>query len=172
MTALKKIGLAAATAATAVGMIAGTAPASAAPTATAGHNVYIFPDPGNPSAYRVTVKGVFPMDEYSAHGYINNILTGERPGGIEYNLHADDDGNDPRLIGLFIPGAAPRDGGHLKAESDGIHYLQEMVVPKNLLNEDDGVFDDNDEIFAYVRFVDADSGVRRAHTNVITGLFG
>ena len=172
MTAVKMVGLAAATAAMAIGLAAGTAPASAAPTATAGHTLNIQPYPGNPSAYLVTVKGVFPMDEYSAHGYINNISTGERPGGIEFNIHADDEGGDPRLSGLFIPGTGPRDNGDLRAQSDGIHYFQTISVPKNLLNEDSGVFDDNDEIFAYVRFVDGDSGVRRAYTNAITALFG
>ena len=60
MTALKKIGLATATAATAVGMIAGVAPASAAPTSTPGHNLYVFPHPADPSRYIVTVKGSAP----------------------------------------------------------------------------------------------------------------
>jgi hypothetical protein len=44
-------------------------------------------------------------------------------------------------------------------------------VPKNTLNEDDGVFDDLDEVYAYVRFVDGDGGVRRAYTNPVSGNF-
>jgi hypothetical protein len=176
MTTLKKVASrigGVALVAAAVGLTAGLAPASAAPTPTPGHNLYIYPDPASSGNYRVTVKGVFPMGEYEAHGYINNILTGERPGGIEYNIHADDPDADPRIRGEFFPGAGKGPGpGHLVAEADGIHYLREFVVPFDALNEDDGLFDDTDEIFVYVRFIDAASDVRRAYTNALSGTYG
>lgn len=173
MNAINKIGLAAALAAATIGL--GTAvPASAAPTQTPGANLYIFNDPASHGNYRVTVKGLFPMSEYDAHGYINNINTGKRPGGIEYNIHADDpDNNDARIKGEFFPGAGKGPGpGYLVAEADGIHYHREFVLPWNALNEDDGLFDDTDEIYVYVRFIDADSGVRRAYTNALSGVYG
>jgi hypothetical protein len=186
MTALKNIpsliGRAAVLAATTVGLTIGLteglAPASAAPNQTPGVNLYVFPDPANSTNYRVTVKGMFPMSEYDAHGYINNLGTGERPdgvkivGGIEYNLLGDDpDNNDRGLSQHWFPLAGSGPEGYLKAESDGIHYLREISLPKSALNEDDGVFDDTDEVYAYVRFVDGDGGVRRAYTNPVSGTF-
>jgi hypothetical protein len=168
------IGGAAVLAAAAIGLGPGVAPASAAPAQSPGTNLYVYKDPASSGNYRVTVKGVIPMNEYDAHGFINNINTGERPGGIEYNLIGDDDSNDHGLDGgHWFPGAGRGPGpGYLVAESDGIHFLREIVVPFNTLNEDDGVFDDGDEVYAYVRFVDADGGVRRLYTNKVSGMFG
>src|SRR5215208_2812192 len=155
MTALKNIPsligrgavLAATTVGLTIGLTEGLAPASAAPNQTPGVNLYVFPDPANSANYRVTVKGMFPMNEYDAHGYINNLGTGERPGGIEYNILGDDPDNNDRGLtgGHWFPLAGSDPEGFLKAESDGIHFLREISVPKNTLNEDDGVFDDLDE---------------------------
>ena len=68
-------------------------------------------------------------------------------------------------------GAATRSTGYLTAESDGIHFFQLISVPKSLLNEDDGVFDDTDEVYVVADFVDGDGGKRTAYTNPVSGVF-
>lgn len=125
------------------------------------------------------MSGVFAMSEYAAHGYMNNLDTGTRvanglgPGGIEYNIHADDPSSDPRLRSVFYPGKSlgTDPGGWLYAASDGIHNSREILMPRDLHNEDRGWIDDVDEIYAYVRFIDGDSGVRRAYSNAFWGRF-
>jgi hypothetical protein len=112
------------------------------------------------------------MSEYDAHGFINNINTGERPGGIEYNIHAEDPDGDPLIKGEFFPGAGKGPGaGYLVAEADGIHYHREFVVPWSALNEDDRVFDDTDEIYTRSTFVDGDGGNRHQYSNVVVNQF-
>ena len=69
------------------------------------------------------LTGVFPMIEYDAVGFINNINTGEPPGGR----------------------------------------------PKSALNEDDGRFNETDDILAVACFVDADGGRRPQVSNIVTG---
>jgi hypothetical protein len=154
--------------AAAVGLTAGLTPASAAPAPSPGVNLWVFEDPANRANYRVTFRGVFPMDEYSAHGYINHLNDGERPGYVVYELIGDD-GHETWITPAHrIDGNGPRDGGYLRAESDGIHFMQEISIPKDHLNEDrDGV----DEVYGEVAFVDADGGARFAVTNVATGSF-
>ena len=63
------------------------------------------------------------MIEYDAVGFINNINTGEPPGGR----------------------------------------------PKSALNEDDGRFNETDDILAVAGFVDADGGRRPQVSNIVTG---
>ena len=114
-----KIGLAAATAATVIGPAAGVAPPSAAPAQTPVANLFVFVDPASSGNYRVTVKGVIAMDEYSAHGYINNLTTGKIPGGIEYVLLGDDpDVNDHTGSPLVPRRRHPPSG---TASDQGIH---------------------------------------------------
>jgi len=175
MNALKcipSLAAAAALAATAIGLTAGLAPASAAPPQS-GANLTIITDPANGANYRVTVNGKFSMDEYDAHGFINNLGTGARPGGVDYGITADDPDSNDEMIGLAhqyrVPG--PRPGGYLIAQSDGIYFFQEISVPKGDLNEDDGVFDDTDEIYVQVNFVDGDGGIRTAYSNAVSGTF-
>lgn len=159
-------------AAVAIGLTAGAAPATAAPTQN-GANLQIYPDPANSANVRITVDGVFRMSEYDAHGFINNINTGAKPGGIVYYYNADDPGqNDVSVTGSrFFPGAGVHDGGYLRAESDGIHYRQEISVPKGELNEDPNYFDDNDEIYVQASFIDGDGVARLQTSNVITSIF-
>jgi hypothetical protein len=165
MNAITKFGTAAMVA-TAAGLTLGLAPATAAPTQS-GANLWVFPDPANSANYRVTVKGMYPMSEYDAHGYINNISNDSTPGYILYII-AGDDGRTQIIENVRYDGAGPRDGGYLRAEADGIHFLQEISVPRDYLNEDS---DGADEVFVAARFVDVDQGVRTAYTNVVTGEF-
>jgi hypothetical protein len=170
MTALKNIpSLVGATvvAAAAVGLTAGLAPASAAP-AQSGANLYIYPDPANSANYRVTIKGMYPMSEYDAHGYIININNGQTEGHMVYDIYGDDGRPDYITPARKYPGAGADTEGYLRAESDGIHFLREISLPKGELNEDtDGV----DEIYTRALFVDSDWGTRSAYTNVVTGTF-
>jgi hypothetical protein len=160
--------------AAAVGLTAGLAPATATPTQTPGANLYIHPDPEAPGFWELGIEGVFAMSEHDAHGFINNINTGERPGGIEYNVTGDDDSNDTGLFGAWYPGAGWDSGGGLYAAPDGIRFTRSISIVKSTLDEDHpGVFDnDLDEIYVHVRFVDADGGVRRVYTNKVEGNFG
>jgi hypothetical protein len=179
MNAPKRIPLvaAAAVAVTAIGLTAGLGTASAAPTQTPGTTLVIIPDHLNgPDYVRVNVKGVFPMNEYDAHGFINNLDTGTLPegGGINYILLADDPDSNDSAIGAYFYRAGTQSTGYLTAESDGIHFFQIISVPKGLLNEDDGVIDamdDTDEVYVDARFVDGDGGQRSAYSNVVNGTF-
>ncbi|WP_006242023.1 hypothetical protein [Mycolicibacterium tusciae] len=174
MNTTKTIPLIAAAAALAtIGPTAGLAPASAAPTQTPGTTLVVYQDPDNAGYSRLAVKGMFPMNEYDAHGFINNLETGAYPGGIDYGLHGDDPDSNDRLLGNMYAyrGAAPRSTGYLTAESDGIHFFQIISVPKSLLNEDDGVFDDTDEVYVVAEFVDGDGGKRSAYSNPVSGTF-
>lgn len=165
---------AAALAATTVGLTAGLAPASAAPTQTPGTTLVVSPDPQNGEKYRrVNVKGMFPMNEHDAHGFINNLETGAHPGGVDYGVFADDPDSSDRLIGPTYQyrGAGTRSTGYLTAESDGIHFFQIISVPTRLLNEDVGRFDNVDEVYVQVDFVDGDGGIRTAYTNPVRGAF-
>jgi hypothetical protein len=155
-------------AAAAVGLTAGLTPASAAP-AQSGGELYISPDPTNSANYRVFIKGVYPMSEYDAHGYINNIDNGETQGYMVYDLFGDDGSrSDLVMPARQYKGAGEDDFGHLRAESDGIHFYRVISLPKGQLNEDT---DGRDELYARAIFVDSDWGTRTAHTNVVTGNF-
>jgi len=180
MTAVKNapslIGGAAVLAAATIGLTTGLAPASAAPTQTPGVNLNVLQDPANAAQYRAQVRGVFPMNEYDAHGFINNLDTGNGAyGGIGYNIFGDDpDSNDP-LLGdhFYYNGPRNEGGGYLIAQPDGISYYQDISVPKYLLDED---FDfdggtETDEIYVEVKFVDGDGGVRKAYTNAVSRVF-
>jgi hypothetical protein len=165
----------AALAAVTVGLTAGLAPASAAPAQTPGASLVVTSDPANSANYRVVVKGVYPMNEYDAHGFINNIGTGERVGGMDYAIKGDDPDSNDLILGdrHFNPGAGHGQSGYLVAESDGIHYFEIISVPKGLLNEDfkfDGT-DATDEVYVQADFIDGDGGVRTQYTNPVSGSF-
>jgi hypothetical protein len=166
--------LAAAAALAAVGLTTGLAPVSAAPTQTSGTTLSVTPDPANSANYyRLAVKGMFPMNEYDAHGFINNLNTGTLPGGggINYVILGDDPDSNDHVIGAHFYRAGTRSTGYLTAESDGIHFFQIISVPKSLLNEDDGAFDYTDEVYVVADFVDGDGGKRKAFSNPVSGTF-
>jgi hypothetical protein len=166
------IAAAAALAATTIALTAGLAPASAAPTQTPGTTLEVVPDPVNAGHHRVAVRGVFPMNEYDAHGFINNLGTGTSPGGMDYRLFGDDPGSNDAQIGNTFAYRAPFPStGYLHAEADGIHFGQLISVPDSLLNEDVGAFDNIDEVYVEADFVDGDGGKRTAITNPDTGVY-
>jgi hypothetical protein len=163
-------------AAATVGLTAGLAPASAAPTQTPGVHLNIIQSPHNDGAYIVQVRGVFPMNEYDAHGFINNLDTGTGAhGGIGYKIFGDDSGSNDQLRGEQFIGNGPRNGagGYLLAKPEGISYYQDITVNKDQLDED---FDfqggtETDEIYVEVKFIDGDGGVRKAYTNEVSRVF-
>ena len=61
------------------GLATGTA--MAAPAQTDGATLYICQDIGNPSSYRITVKGAYPMQQPDAAGYLIHMNDGNHPGG-------------------------------------------------------------------------------------------
>lgn len=155
------------------GLSTGSPIATAAPEQTPGTRAVLYQDPANAAYMRVGVEGLFPMSEYDAHGFINNIGTGAKSGGVEYAVRADDEGSDDAtIVGLWKPGAGSEDDGALYALSDGVHFSREITVPKTLLDEDSQVLDQGvDEIYVTVRFVDGDGVVRTAHSNVLSANF-
>jgi hypothetical protein len=135
---------------------AGVAPASAAPPPS-GATLTIEQDPTLAGRVLVAVQGTFPMGEYEAHGFINNINSGKYPGGTIIHIFGDDDGRDNYLIPHHLyPGAGYKPNGHLFAAAEGIRYRRVIPVLKSALNEDDG----SDEIYAEAKFLDANSEVR------------
>jgi hypothetical protein len=144
--------------AAAVGLTAGLAPASGAP-APNGSILTIEQDPTNPERYLLAMQGTFPMGEYEAHGFINNINSGKYPGGLVFHLYGDDEGDERGnylIPHRFYPGAGHEPKGYLYAAAEGIRYRRTITVPKYALDEDDGV----DEIYAEAKFLDANSEVR------------
>ncbi|MEN4479553.1 hypothetical protein [Mycolicibacterium cosmeticum] len=165
--------------ATAVGLTAGVA--TAAPAHTDGAMLYVCQDLGNPSSYRITVKGVYPMQQPDAAGYLIHMNDGNHPGGpgpggLRVQLKADDTGDhSDQDIGYgFYPTTQTTSEGYLQAGPGGLEYRREMVVPRPNFNEDHkqpGSDDDVDEVYAVATFRDRDGGERRAVTQVITRNF-
>jgi hypothetical protein len=149
--------------------------ATAAPSQTDGAMLYMCQDVGNPSSYRITVKGTYPMDSADAAGYLIHMNDGSQPGGLIVELKADDEGNNDHNIGYgFYPTTATTSEGYLQAIPGGLDYRREMVVPRPNFNEDykqPGSDDDTDEVYAVVTFKDGDGGTRPAVTQSITRNF-
>lgn len=167
----------AAVVAAALGLTVGLAPASAAPAQSPGVNLSWAYHPGDKSFVALTVQGVYPMSEGAAHELINNIKSSGR-GGIEYNIFADDQGeNDTVVSGAWFPGAGVENpsGAHLFAGKDGVHFGRVLTVRADLLNEDKdpnwGIGDTHDEIYVQTRFVPGDGSSRGATTNLVSGQF-
>jgi hypothetical protein len=158
----------AAMAAAVAGLTAGLAPATAAPPHPAGK---LFVYPVHTETHRVTIEGVFPMSQADAVGFINNINTGARPGGMSYAIYGDDPTGISRRGVYEFPGAGVEEMGHLIATPEGLHYLRILEVPRGVLNEDDNPFDNEDEIYVRAIFTDADGGGRPQSTNVVTANF-
>jgi hypothetical protein len=153
-----------------MGLTATAAPASAAPNAS-GARLSIYTDPATPKVSRVTIDGLFPMAEADAVGYLNNIYTGAKPGGMEYQIIRDDNGDESGGRTYWVAGNGSFDGRHLIATREGIHHLLILNETNDFLNEDDGAFDDDDEIYVRATFVDADGGRKSQISNVVTGRF-
>lgn len=157
----------------AVALTGGLAPAAAAPKPS-GTTLFLCPDFGKASTYRVTIRGVFPMTQADAEGYLIHIDDNpSRPGGMVYYLQ-DDDGNghegDTSIAYLDVPHAHSDGGGFLRAGPGGLEYQREILVDAYDLNADgskwydpsDQVLGDDpqDEIYAAAKFRDADGGIR------------
>jgi len=158
---------------TAVGMTAGIGIAAAAPKPS-GATFFLCPDFGKPGYYRATIRGVFPMSQADAAGYLIHIDDNpSKPGGMVYYVQ-DDDGNghegDTSIAYLDVPHAHSDGAGFLRAGPSGLEYQRELSVSAYELNADkskwydpsDQVLGDDpqDEIYAAAKFVDADGGVR------------
>ena len=161
----------AAAAAAAAGLTVGPAPVSAAP-GQSGATLFIVQDSVSPGNYRLAILGRFPMPQADAVGFLNNISNGDCQGGMNYYVFGDDEGyNDRYIVMKSFPGVQVDDQGYLKATSQGLEYRREILLRKHFLNEDSGVLDDNDEIYAQAHFKDSDCKVRVQTTQVITNLF-
>lgn len=155
----------------AIGLTAGTTPASGAPGQN-GATLFVTQDPVNAGNYLLAILGRFPMPEADAVGFINNISNGDCLGGMNYYIYGDDGGAPGRYIHFKpVPGAHVDEQGYLKATSQGLEYRTQIALRKNFLNEDSGVFDDNDEIYAQAHFKDSDCKIRIQTSQVITRLF-
>lgn len=92
---------------TAVGLTVGVAPATASP-AQNGATLRVFEDPANHNNFSVQIKGVFPMQEPDAVGFLvhvndGNYPGGPGPGGMIYYLEGDDGNGFPGDEGLAFP---------------------------------------------------------------------
>jgi hypothetical protein len=152
------------------GLAVAAVPAAAAPAAS-GARLSIYSDPATPKTSRVTIDGTFPMSEADAVGFLNNIYTGAQPGGMEYQIIRDDNGDEAGGKTYWIAGNGSFDGYHLMATREGIHHLFIINESHDFLNEDSGTFDDIDEIYVKATFVDADGGRRSQISNVVPGHF-
>jgi hypothetical protein len=164
--------------ATVVSLTAGVA--VAVPQAD-GAMLYICQDVGNPSSYRITVKGVYPMQQSDAAGYLIHMKDGDHPGGpgpggLRVQLKADGPGNnsDYDIGDGFYPTTQTTSEGHLQAGPGGLEFRREMAIPRPNFNEDykqPGSDDDVDEVYAVATFRDGGGGERRAVTQVIARNF-
>ncbi len=170
--------LSSAAALTTIAMTVAAAPAAAAPKPS-GATLFLCPDFGKPGYYRTTVRGVFPMAQADAVGYLTHIDDNpSKPGGMVYYLQADD-GNghegDTSLVYLDVPHAQTDGAGFLRAGPNGLEYQREFLVYGYELNEDGSQFDwmpdDHDEIYAAATFIDADGGARTQISQQITKEF-
>ena len=158
---------------TAVAMTAGIGIATAAPKPS-GATFFLCPDFGKPGYYRATVRGVFPMSQADAAGYLIHIDDNpSKPGGMVYYVQ-DDDGNghegDTSIAYLDVPHAHSDSGGFLRAGPSGLEYQRELSINAYDLNADKSKWydpsdqvladDPQDEIYAAAKFIDADGGVR------------
>jgi hypothetical protein len=162
----------------AVGLTTGVVPAAASP-AQSGATLYVNEDAANHNNYRLAIKGVFPMLQADAVGYLVHVNDGNYPGGpgqggMIYYLEGDD-GNgfpgDESLSSNFLPGTQTGGEGYLRAGPEGIEYLREISVPKNKLDEDGGPINEEDEIYAVAIFRDGDGGERIQYSQKIVRYF-
>lgn len=148
-----------------LGGIAGTA--SAAPAQNGGS--LAIQKAGSTS--KVYVNGVISMTQADAYRYIGQMkhveikVFGDDPGDADAVLHTD-----TNLRSASLPAQVP--GQYLYAGADGLHYHREFVVESKKLNEDNGFWDDTDEIYAQATLVDTSGAGRlRTTTNVVVNKF-
>jgi hypothetical protein len=107
------------------------------------------------------------MSQADAEGFLIHIDDNpSKPGRMVYYLQ-EDDGNghdgDTSLVYLEVPHAHSDAGGFLRAAPGGLEYQREVSVWAPQLNEDSYQFgwpEDQDEVYAAAKFVDADGGSR------------
>ncbi|MFL0238037.1 hypothetical protein ACJH6J_13565 [Mycobacterium sp. SMC-18] len=156
-----------------------TAPAVAAPKPS-GATLFLCPDFGKPGSYRVTIRGVFPMTQADAEGYLIHIDDNPaKPGHMVYYLQ-DDDGHghegDSSIAYLRVPHRHSDAGGFLRAGPGGLEYQRELSVRTYDLDADGTKWydpdrvtgEDLDEIYAAATFIDADGGARTQISQQIT----
>jgi hypothetical protein len=142
-----------------------SAPATAAPTESGGQ-LNVYRDPADPGTTRVTMSGLFPMSQADAQGFLNNIYTGKEPGGMEYVIFGDDEGDrDPVQANFWATGTDRIPGYSIGATSTGLAHTLVVNVPNGYLNDDDG----EDELYLRATFVDADGGRRTQFSNLVKG---
>ena len=174
MSFVARIARAAVIGATTVGLAVGltTAPAAAAPAAG---NVYLAITKRSNGSYWVHMSGSFPMSEYDAHGYMNNL--GSR-GGMIYRLYGDDDGSNDQVLHTFgrIPGTSlpsPTLNYYFYATPQGIAFKHEYGVEAGKLNEDNSYIGNNygDEVYGKAIFIDGDGREHAMYSNLVIDLF-
>jgi hypothetical protein len=149
------------------GLTAGLAPASAAPSQTPGAVLSIVrQDIVNPDYNRIILRGVFPMEQPDAVGFVTHLMD-NGCGGMHYIVWGDD-GEEQYLFDRNFPGTHEDIEGFLKASERGLVYRREFLVPSGTLDEDK---DGTDEVFVRARFVDGDCVSRVQNTNVVKGEF-
>jgi hypothetical protein len=171
MNTTKKLATLGAAAAILALTVSATAPASAAPTPS-GATLFMCPDFGKPGYYRVTIRGVFPMTQADAEGYLIHIDDNPaKPGRMVYYLQ-DDDGNghegDTSIAYLQVPHRHSDGSGYLRSGPSGLEYQRELSVRAYDLDADGTKWydpdrvtaEDLDEIYAAAKFIDADGGSR------------
>jgi hypothetical protein len=163
-----------------VGLTAGLTTAGAAPKPS-GATFFLCPEFGKPHSYRATIRGVFPMSQADAEGFLIHIDDNpSKPGHMVYYVQ-DDDGHghegDHSIAYLQVPHAHSDGGGFLRAGPSGLEYQRELSVGAYDLDADGSQWwdpsgqmsdDIHDEIYAAATFVDADGGVRTQISQEIT----
>jgi hypothetical protein len=108
----------------------------------------------------VNVSGLIAMPQAEAQGYINSRYR------VVWRLWGDDPISDDFLFG-------PNDA-QLTATPQGLQFgeLGLQINRHRFLNEDTSVFDNRDEIYAGVRFLNASGAtVKSKETNRVVGYF-
>ena len=114
---------------TAIGMTTGLTVAAAAPKPSGATFWFCkdFVDTGN---YRMTVRGVFPMEEADAVGFLVHLNDNQVPGGMKYRVSGDDDGGGHDVFYNYFPGSGSSFDGYLKASPQGLEYMREISFPE------------------------------------------
>jgi hypothetical protein len=139
-----------------LGMIAAPPASAAIGTMTASLSL----SRNGPVLENVNVSGLVAMSQAEAQGYINSRYR------VVWRLWGDDPISDDFLFG-------PNDA-QLTATPQGLQFreLGLQINRHRFLNEDTSVFDNRDEIYAGVRFLNASGAtVKSKETNRVVGYF-